>query len=104
MLVYNTHVMRHKSTGFTPYETLFGNKAHLPSNITQEPILSYFYDVYMVNLKQKLNYTWKIARDNLTQIKSKSKVYYDNIIVSHSYKIGDLMYVLNKQTNYYGIR
>lgn len=95
MLAYNTHV--HKSTGFAPYEILFGNKPYLPSNITQEPTLNYSYDDYVVNLKQKLNHTQKIARDNLIQSKTKSKTYYDNRIILHKYNIDDLVYILNKQ-------
>ena len=95
MMAYNTHV--HKSTGFTPYETLFGSKAYLPTSIIREPTLNYSYDDYIINLKQKLNYTQKIARDNLIQSKTNSNTYYDNKIVSHTYKVDDLVYILNKQ-------
>lgn len=96
MFAYNTHV--HKSTGFTPYEVLFGNKPFLPNSITSEPTFSYSYDDYVINLKQKLNATQKTARENLLTSKTKSKIYYDKKIIFQYYKINDLVYILNKQT------
>lgn len=96
IFAYNSHV--HKSTGYTPYEVLFGNKPYLPSSITQEPQFSYSYDDYIINLKQKLNITQKIARENLIENKHKSKSYHDHKIKQHAYVVGDLVVIQNKQT------
>lgn len=96
MFAYNSHV--HKSTGHTPYEVLFGFKPYLPNSITQEPQFSYSYDDYIINLKQKLNLTQKIARENLIESKHKSKLYYDHKIKYHNYKEGDLVIIENKQS------
>ncbi|GJQ70538.1 hypothetical protein Trydic_g221, partial [Trypoxylus dichotomus] len=94
MFAYNTHT--HSSTGFSPYETLFGNKPYLPNSIVQEPTLNYNYEDYIINLRQKLNFTQKVARDNLLESKNRSKTYYDNKIRIHKYSVGDLVYVANK--------
>lgn len=95
MFAYNTHV--HRSTGHTPYETLFGHKPYLPNTITEEPSITYSYDDYITNLKQKLNTTQKIARENIIQSKETSKRYYDHKLNPHKYKVNDLVYILNKQ-------
>lgn len=96
MFAYNCHI--HTSTGYSPYQVLFGNKPFLPNSVMQEPTLNYNYDDYVVNLKQKLNFTQKIARENLIELKNKSKTYYDNKIRTHNYRIGDFVYIENKTT------
>lgn len=96
MFAYNSHV--HNSTKYTPYETLFGYKPFLPNSIIQEPKFNYSYDDYIINLQQKLNFSQKIARENLINSKIKSKKYYDTKINVHNYKLNDLVYILNKQT------
>lgn len=95
MFSYNSHV--HKSTGLTPYETLFGYKPFLPNTITSEPKFNYCYDDYIINLKQKLNITQKTARENLINSKTKSKSYYDNKLKVHDFQINDLVIIQNKQ-------
>lgn len=94
MFTYNTHY--HKSTKFTPYELIFGNKATIPNSLNCNPEFRYTYDDYYSNLKLKLNSSFKMARENLIKSKETSKKYYDNKIVSHKYHEGDLVYVSNK--------
>lgn len=95
MYAYNTHI--HKSTGYSPYELLFGNKAYIPSTITQEPSINYAYDDYVKNLRQKLNLTQKLARENIITNKEKSKINYDKKLIIHQYAVGDLVYLKSNQ-------
>ncbi|KAK9686976.1 hypothetical protein QE152_g36796 [Popillia japonica] len=96
MFSYNTSI--HKSTNYTPYELVFGHKAYLPSSIVQEPKLLYTYDDYVKSLQNKLNISFKIARENITYSKHKSKEYYDKKSNPIKFKINDLVVIYNKQT------
>lgn len=74
-VTYNTHV--HKSTGYTPYELIFGHKAYIPNSLTSPPQFRYSYEDYYSNLQPKFNKSYEIARENLMKSKEKSKAYYD---------------------------
>lgn len=95
MFTYNTHV--HKSTGYTPYELIFGHKAYIPNSLTSPPQFRYSYEDYYSNLQLKFNKSYEIARENLIKSKEKSKAYYDRNTNEIQYKIGDFVYIQNKQ-------
>lgn len=98
MFSYNTAV--HKSTKHTPYELLFGRLAYLPSSITQDPKFHYTYDDYIKSLQNKLNHSFKVARDNLIESKVKSKTYHDSKTNSVTFKANDLVWLINKATKF----
>lgn len=92
---YNTTI--NKSTNHAPYELLFGRSAHLPSSITQKPEFKYTYDDYLSSLKNKLNISFKLAKENLINSKMKRKTYYDKKSNSTTFKIDDLVCIYQKQ-------
>lgn len=92
---YNTTI--NKSTNHTPYELLFGRSAYLPSSITQEPEFKYTYDDYISSLKNKLNVSFKLVKENLINSKNKSKEYYDKKSNSVEFKVNDLVCIYQKQ-------
>lgn len=94
MFTYNTHI--HRSTNLTPFELVFGHKAFIPKSICEKPEFRYSYDDYYSSLKSKLNKAHEIARERLVESKEKSKQYYDRNAKEISYKINDLVYILNK--------
>lgn len=94
MFTYNTHF--HKSTHFTPFELIFGNKAHIPNSLNAKPEFRYTYEDYYNNLKLKLNQSFQIARENIIKSKENSKIIYDRKIKQNHYKIGDCVYLENK--------
>ncbi len=74
--VYNS--TEHTSTGYQPYSLLFGRRLEIPVNLSHEPEPRYNYDNYYFDLKQKMQESHKIARENLIKRKIKSKQNYDS--------------------------
>ena len=101
MYSYNSHV--HSSTGYSPYELLFGKKPFIPNSLIKKPKprslvkepFSRNYNDYINDLKGKIQISQKLARENLIDNKEKSKQYYDTKINTCKYKIGDLVYIKN---------
>lgn len=96
MFSYNTSV--HKSTSFTPYELLFGHKAHLPSSITRDPEFSYSYDDYVKSLQHRLNTSFQLAKQNILQSKQKSKELYDKKTNEKEFCVNDMVLLYDNQT------
>ncbi len=84
---YNTST--HTATQFAPFELLFGYSPTLPTSITQSPKTSYTYEDFVANLKQKMQYSRQIARENLLDSKYKSKNNYDKNSLSRDFTTGD---------------
>lgn len=84
---YNTTI--HGSTGFTPFELLFGFKARLPSGVQKPPEIVYNYENYVIDLKNKLQNSYLIARDNLIKTKETTKKRFDQKAKSVNFNVGD---------------
>ena len=93
MFSYNTSV--HEGTKCSPYESVFGKLARLPSS---DPLPEHekmeTYDMYLTKLITKLHEMRGIARQNLIAAKEKSKEYYDRKINPQNFKIGDSVFLL----------
>jgi hypothetical protein len=59
---YNTKT--HSSTNYTPFEVVFGRQANLPLSIHRKPDPVYNYDDVVMDIRQKNQLTWSIAREN----------------------------------------
>lgn len=68
---YNT------STGYSPFELIFGRICRLPTEITNKAIPTYNYESYVSELRNKLRTYYELARENVIQGKNKNKKYYD---------------------------
>lgn len=93
MFVYNNST--HASTGYTPHELLYGFQSEIPTSLKKDPEVSYNYDSYASELKARLQYCHKIARENLIKNKEKSKQYYDQTTSSKRFIIGDKVLLKN---------
>jgi len=85
--VYNT--TQHSTTGFTPFELLFGNPSILPSALKGPPQPQYNYDDYVSKLKGWLQTVHQQAHKNLTVSKGKSKGQYDKTAKTLKLQVGD---------------
>ena len=86
---YNTSV--HSSSGFTPYEVMFGRKAEMPSALKQKNKPFYAYDDYVSELREKMRKTNQIAGENLIENKEKRKEIYDKNAKEPTFKVGDMV-------------
>ena len=84
---YNT--TPHSATKFSPFELLYGHIPSLPTSIQQPVKTNYTYDDFVANLKQKLQYSNQLARENLFQSKISSKENYDKRNLVRNFNVGD---------------
>lgn len=90
---YNT--TPHTSSGFTPYELVYGQKPMIPSSIHRAPTCTNFDD-YDKELKHRLQSAWRIAMDHIDQSKETSKGHYDKNSRPKEFKIGDQVLYRNQ--------
>jgi hypothetical protein len=85
--VYNTTT--HRTTGYTPFELLFGYKARVPTSLQERPTPRYNFDDYVGELKGRVKTAHAVARDRLVEGKVRSKRDYDKGTVLLALKVGD---------------
>lgn len=92
MFAYKTS--KHESTGFTPYELVFGKESKLPSN---QPLAEHeqlpTYHNYLKDLVTRLTGIRNLAHDNLVVTKQKSKRRYDEGVNPQTIKVGNFVYL-----------
>lgn len=87
MFTYNT--TPHSATRFTPFELMYGRQAEIPTSLKTEPKLSYAYDDYVQELRERLRATNTMAKENLGLAKERSKETYDKRTRPVEFQIGD---------------
>jgi transposase InsO family protein len=91
-VTYATHcynVTTHRTTGYSPFELLFGHQARIPSVLQAQPTPRYNYDDYVSELRGRLQSAHAIARENLLQGKVRSKAHFDKKTVQIALRVGD---------------
>lgn len=89
---WNTTV--HSSTGYTPFELVYGKKCTLPSNLRgelQKIDPCYNFDNYANELRYRLQIAQKEARETLQQTKHDRKINYDVRAKEKPYNPGTLI-------------
>lgn len=85
---YNT--APHTTTGYSPFELVFGKLATLPNEIHAEQVF-FNFDDYLTELKTKLQHAYLTASRILGQNKVTQKVRVDNHCNYKSFNVGDLI-------------
>jgi hypothetical protein len=87
MFTYNT--TPHSTTGFTPFELVYGHRPDLPTALTRPPKLTYSYEDYAKELRERIRAANQIARENTKDEKAKSKLQFDKKSKKATFKVGD---------------
>lgn len=91
---YNTSI--HESTGYTPYELVFGKLARQPSSEITSDLKEKTYDDYLYELITNIHDLQELARECLIASKIKSKYYYDKKINPQTFQINDQVFLLKE--------
>ena len=94
-----------ESTGFSPFELLYGRTVRGPLQLLKElwtenidGEIRNVYE-YVINLKDKLESTMNIAKDNLEKSQNRQKYYYDRRSKENKIGVGDQVLVLLPTNN-----
>lgn len=93
---FNTTI--HSSTGYSPYEVVFGRKCRIPSNIQVENYEDIFGD-YVGEIKHRIVTAENEVKENLNRVKEVRKTKYDEKLKPIQYKFNDKILVKNETGN-----
>lgn len=65
------------STGFSPFELVFGRTSKLPTEIIRREVPIYNYDNYAKELRYRLKTYHDLAKENIIKLKENNKKHYD---------------------------
>ena len=100
-LLFAYHEVRQESTGFSPFELLYGRAVRGPMTIlkelwtkeVEEPEVKNSYQ-YVFELREKLDETLKLAHSQLQKARDKGKYYYDRKTRVRKFQPGEKALVL----------
>lgn len=88
VFVYNT--TPHTAINYTPHELFFGRECNIPGVLQRDPSgVTYNYDDYVLELKEKMRQMHQCARQHNKQCKEKNKEYYDRDQNPKEFRTGD---------------
>ena len=77
-VVHAYNCMKHESTGFTPFELMYGRQARLPVDLmlSLNQNVNQSYNEYVSELKKKLQYAYGVAEKQIEAMKSRNLKHY----------------------------
>ena len=93
-VVHAYNCMRHDSTGFSPFELMYGRQARLPIDLMlslNDNTKQQSYSEFVSDLQNKLEKAYSIAEKNIASMKDKNRKYYKSR--GGAIKIGDRVLV-----------
>ena len=100
-LLFAIREVPQESLGFSPFELLYGRNVKGPMAILRElwsgeapdeQVLSTYQ--YVIELRDRLEQTCKLAHENLKKVQIKQKAYYDRRARSRKFDVGDNVLLL----------
>ena len=100
-LLFAVRKVPQESLGFSPFELLYGRNVRGPmailrelwsDEVNDEQVLSTYQ--YVIELRERLEQTCKLARENLEKVQIKQKTYYDKRARSRKFEVGDKVLLL----------
>lgn len=98
-VVHAYNCTKHETTGFTPYELMFGRQPRLPIDLAfRVPVSNShkeFHSQYVKTLKTHLQESYELARKNAAKVAARNKTRYDKRVTESSLDVGDRILVRN---------
>uniref|UniRef100_A0A8C2FDP1 Gypsy retrotransposon integrase-like protein 1 n=1 Tax=Cyprinus carpio TaxID=7962 RepID=A0A8C2FDP1_CYPCA len=97
-LVHAFNCTRNDSTGFSPYELMFGRQPRLPIDLAfglPADKSSQSHSSYVRNLKDRLQESYRVASENAAKVAGCNKKRFDERVVTSSLEVGDRVLVSN---------
>ena len=100
-LLFAIREVPQETLGFSPFELLYGRSVRGPmailrelwsGEVNDEQVLSTYQ--YVIELRERLEQTCQLARDNLKKVQFKQKTYYDKRARSCKFDVGDKVWLL----------
>ena len=105
-LLFAIREVPQESLGFSPFELLYGRVIKGPMNILRELWSGEVIDEeikttyqYVLDLRDKLESTCKLARENLVRAKTNQKYYYNQKAKDRQFAVGDKVLLLMPTSN-----
>ena len=87
--MFTCNTTPHSTTGFAPFELVYGHRANLPTALTKPPKLTYSYEDYAKELRERIRATNQVAREHTKDEKAKAKLQFDKKSKEATFKVGD---------------
>lgn len=98
-LVHAYNCTKHESTGFTPYELMFGRQPRLPIDLAFNVTLSHrqqqSHSQYVQALKSHLRESYQLPSKNAAKVAERNKIRYDQHVTESVLDVGDRVLVRN---------
>lgn len=98
-LVHAYNCTKHETTGYTPYELMFGRLPRLPVDLIFNTSVSRdspkFHSQYVQSLKTHLQESYKLAQKNAAKTAERNKVRFDRRVTESTLEEGDRVLVRN---------
>ncbi|KAL0187224.1 hypothetical protein M9458_018894, partial [Cirrhinus mrigala] len=97
-LVHAYNCTRNDSTGFSPYELMFGRQPRLPIDLAfglPADKAPPSHSSYVRNLKDRLEESYRVASENALKVARRNKKRFDERVVASSLEVGDRVLVRN---------
>ena len=98
-LVHAYNCTKHDTTGFTPYELMFGRQPRLPIDLAFNVPLNAreqrSHSQYVRSLKDHLQESYQVARKNAAKAAERNKVRFDRRVTESTLDVGDRVLVRN---------
>ena len=98
-LLFAIREVLQESLGFSPFELLYGRSVQGPilrelwfGEVNNEQVLWTYQ--YVIKLRERLEQTCQLARENLEKVQFKQNTYYDKRARSHKFDVGDKVLLL----------
>lgn len=97
-LVHAYNCTKNETTGFTPYELMFGRQPRLPVDLAFGLPVNHqpgSHSQYVRNLKSQLEDSYRVATENAKKTANRNKARFDKYVVDSTLKEGDRVLVRN---------